>query len=127
LKLANVILQVKDLERSTAFYKEALGLKQTGSVEGEFAFFDAGSASLAIRETGRKVDPGDTEVVFEVPDVLEAFETLKSHGIVFSQPPRSVTGNQTSDLFATDFRDPDGHVLSITSWVPRPAKAQRKA
>jgi len=121
MKLANVILLVSDLQRSEKFYRDTLGLKVTGNVEGEFVFFDAGGAALAIRAIGRKPVPGDVELSFEVPDIKSAYETLKST-VSFSQPPRAVTGNEKSDLYATDFRDPDGHLLSITGWVAKPPR-----
>ena len=118
MKLANVIILVSDLGRAETFYRDTLGLKETGKVEGEFIFFDAGGTTLAIRKTNRSVAPGDTEFSFEVPDVIAAYESLKSR-VKFSMPPRAVTGNKAADLYATDFRDPDGHLLSITSWVKK--------
>ncbi|HVC27866.1 MAG TPA: hypothetical protein VND40_06860 [Nitrososphaerales archaeon] len=93
----------------------------TGKIEGESVFFDAGGVALAIRAIGRKPVPGDIELSFEVPDMMSAYETLQSL-IDFSQPPRAVTGNEKSDLCATDFRDPDGHLLSITGWVAKPIR-----
>jgi len=118
MKLSNVILPVSDLEKSARFYGETLGMRETGRVPGEFVFFDAGTSTLAIRKTRAKAVAGNTELSFEVPDVRATYESLKSK-VEFTSAPRAVTGNATSDLFATDFRDPDGHILSITSWVPK--------
>jgi predicted lactoylglutathione lyase len=33
-----------------------------------------------------------------------------------------VTGDGNRELYATDFRDPDGHILSITGWVQKGKK-----
>ncbi len=121
MRLANVIVLVSDLERSRKFYRDTLGLKETGSVEGEFVFFDAGGATFAIRGTGRASVPGDTELSFEVQDVLSTYESLKTR-VAFSIPPRAVTGNEKMDLFAANFADPDGHPLSITGWVAKPVR-----
>jgi catechol 2,3-dioxygenase-like lactoylglutathione lyase family enzyme len=121
MKLANVIILVSDLERAGRFYCDTLGLKETGRVEGEFVFFDAGGATLAIRATARKLNPGDGEISFEVPDVMATYRSLKGR-IAFSTPPRAVTGNEKMDLYSANFEDPDGHSLSITGWV---AKAKR--
>lgn len=118
MKLANVIILVSDLERAGRFYRDTLGLKETGRVEGEFVFFDAGGATLAVRATTRKPVPGDVELSFEVPDVMAAYGALKGR-IAFSTPPRAVTGNEEGDLFAVNFEDPDGHSLSITGWVAK--------
>lgn len=121
MRLANVIILVDDLERSQRFYHDVLGLKETRRVEGEFVFFDAGGVSLAIRATELGPVPGDSELSFEVQDVLSTYKSLKSQ-VAFSHPPRAVSGNEKSDLFAADFRDPDGHILSITGWVAKTAK-----
>jgi len=118
MKLANVIVLVSDLERSANFYGETLGLKETGRVPGEFVFFDAGGPSLAIRKTGSEPSAGTTELSFEVPDILAAYDLLRAK-VAFRVAPRAVTGNKTHDLYATDFRDPDGNLLSITGWVKK--------
>ena len=60
-----------------------------------------------------------TEIVFESPDVMAAYNAMKARGVEFKVVPRIVTTDGTRDLLASDFRDPDGHVLSITGWVPR--------
>lgn len=121
MRLANVIILVSDLDRAERFYGETLGLKETGRVEGEFIFFDAGGVTLAVRATGRAPLPGDSELSFEVPDILSAYESLRSR-IAFSEAPRAVTGSETRELYAANFSDPDGHSLSITGWVAKPQR-----
>ena len=118
-KISNIILTVTNLVKALAFYRDLLGMKVNSTIPGEFAFLDAGGVVLALREGNDKPNPGLTELVFEVKDVKATYEELKSKGVVFPYPPRAVTGNETSDLYATDFRDPDGHMLSITSWIPK--------
>jgi catechol 2,3-dioxygenase-like lactoylglutathione lyase family enzyme len=124
LKLRSVMLMVGDLAKSERFYQEVLGLKVEGRVEKEFVFFNAGGdVQLVIREGSGvgvgSVNPGHTEFVFEVPDIMKAYQELLSKGVAFTKPPRAVTSGASRDLFATDFRDPDGHVLSITGWVQK--------
>jgi hypothetical protein len=94
-------------------------MKVISTVPGEFVFLDGGGVTLALRERSEASNPGLTELVFELPDVYAAYESLKSRGIVFSTDPRVVTEIGARQLVATDFRDPDGHILSITSWLQR--------
>lgn len=124
MKISNVILTVTSLEKSLAFYRDTVGLKLADR-RGEFGRFEAGNVMLIIRESGRQPEPGNTEVVLEVPDIHATYELLKSRGAVFSRAPRPVTGDGTRDLYATDFRDPDGHILSITSWIKKPKQVVR--
>lgn len=121
MRLANVIILVSDLGRAERFYRDTLGLKETGRVEEEFVFFDAGEVALAVRATGRTPVPGDTELSFEVPDILSAYDSLRSR-VAFSEAPRAVTGDETRDLYAANFTDPDGHSLSVTGWVAKAAR-----
>lgn len=116
-KVGQVILPVKDLSTSTSFYRDKSGMKVKYAIADEFTFFDGGGIELVLRGSPSSTHPDLTEIVFQVQDVQGMYSTLKSNGVVFSYPPRAVTGNAESQLFASDFRDPDGHVLSITGWV----------
>jgi catechol 2,3-dioxygenase-like lactoylglutathione lyase family enzyme len=110
-RIGVLILGVTDLERSVGYYRDTLGLPVRGT-GGEFAFLDAGGITLALRESRALSPPGEeggVEVVFSVEDVGAAHAALRSRGVEFRCDPRVVTGDQ----FAADFRDPDGHVLSI--------------
>ena len=116
-RLGIVMLTVDDLSRSTTFYRDALGLPfQFGSTE--FAFFDGGGVTLCLRQGpagAAPVQEGRTELVFTVDDIDAAYAALGARGIKFRVEPRIVTGDQ----LAADFRDPDGHLLSI--FGPRPS------
>ena len=117
--IGQIILPVKDLDRSSAFYKGVLGMKVKYTVPGEFVFLDGGGVELALREMEGDTVPDLTEVVFQADNVLATYEALKSRGVTFRYPPRAITSSPTAELFATDFRDPDGHVLSITGWIQK--------
>ena len=118
-KISNIILTVTNLETALGFYRDVLGMKVNATIPEEFAFLDGGGVVLALREGTDKSNPGLTEIVFEVDDVRTTYEELKGKGVVFPYSPRAITGNETSELYATDFRDPDGHILSITSWITK--------
>jgi catechol 2,3-dioxygenase-like lactoylglutathione lyase family enzyme len=62
-------------------------------------------------------DQSLTEIVFEVDDVVASHSEMSAKGVPFEVEPRTVTSDGARDLLATHFRDPDGHVASITAWV----------
>jgi catechol 2,3-dioxygenase-like lactoylglutathione lyase family enzyme len=110
-KVGHIMLGVTNLERSLRFYRDTLGLSVQFAVE-EFAFLDGGGVTIVLRGTPNLGEPGDvmrTEVVFAVDDIETAYRSLEGRGVEFRVQPRVVTG----DRYAADFRDPDGHVLSI--------------
>ena len=111
LKLGTVMLGVGDMDRSLAFYRDVVGLPVQFS-SGEFSFLNAGGVALALHHLADLKGSGDerrTELVFHVEDIEPAYRALSERGAVFRVTPRVVTG----DNLAADFRDPDGHVLSI--------------
>jgi len=110
-KASIVILAVTDLNRAVEFYRDRLGLKLTSTNE-DFAFFDAGGFTIALRGGRPKAEPADlasVEIAFAVEHVKTAHQALRAQGVEFKRDPRIITGT----TWATDFRDPDGHVLSI--------------
>jgi catechol 2,3-dioxygenase-like lactoylglutathione lyase family enzyme len=110
-RVGHLMVTVSDMARSLAFYEGALGLPKQFASD-EFAFLDGGGVALGLRKVGSMGAPPTevfTEIVFEVDDIDAAWESLRSRGVAFRIEPRQATG----DRYAADFRDPDGHVLSI--------------
>jgi catechol 2,3-dioxygenase-like lactoylglutathione lyase family enzyme len=110
-RVVSVMLGVRDLEASTRFYTETLGLKATLQSP-QLALLDAGSITLGLSPGHARLSPqvnGATEVSFAVEDIRGAYTALAKEGITFLNEPRQVTEKE----FAAHFRDPDGHMLSI--------------
>ena len=115
----NLLILVSDLKKSVEFYQGTLGLKMTGGVPGDFAFFQWGGITLALHAFDGPIASCRCEISFSVPNVKEVYAALSKKGVAFTRPLRAITGNATHEMLASDFRDPDGHVLSITGWVPK--------
>lgn len=106
-----VMLGVADPAASAAFYQERLGMEIANQNEG-FVFLRTNGTTLVLsKELNRSLGdaPGSVEVVFSVDHVRLAYDELVAHGIEFRNAPRAVAG----PMWAADFRDPDGHALSI--------------
>lgn len=121
---SHVILRVSNLDRSIAFFKERVGLPLQSSNE-ELALFNAGAVTLMIEQLPTRPSSSNggltalTEIVLQVPDVRRAYAEMTARGVTFRVEPRTVTSDGTRDLYAADFRDPDGHALSIAGWIDR--------
>jgi catechol 2,3-dioxygenase-like lactoylglutathione lyase family enzyme len=106
-----IMLGVRDLEKSVSFYRDRLGIDVRQRIPG-FAFLDSGALTIVLSEPlAKNVSPlaGATEVIFSVNDVRASYEALKNQGVEFSQAPRNVSG----PMWAANFRDPDGHLLTL--------------
>jgi catechol 2,3-dioxygenase-like lactoylglutathione lyase family enzyme len=125
LVASRIILRVANLQKSVVFYRDLVGLKVTSTFE-EFAVLNGGAGVTVMLQqisTG-SLQPSSglaamTEVVFESPDILASYHAMKARGVAFRIEPRVVTNDGGGrDFYAVDFRDPDGHVLSLGGWLP---------
>ena len=107
LKVGYVMLGVAYMKRATNFYRDQLGLKEVHRTD-DVTFFDAGTISIVV-STAVEKSPGSTEVVFSVGHVEKAYQALNRAGIKFEREPHQITDSS----WAANFRDPDGHILSL--------------
>jgi lactoylglutathione lyase len=118
-----VILYVRDVEASVAFYRDALGLPFK-LLDAGYAEFVTGETKFGLLERTRASDlihrePTEGgpagEVLFLVDDVDAEAERLRGLGVEF--PPGPVDrpwGHRTLHLL-----DPDGFVVELAQDIPR--------
>lgn len=119
-ELGHVVLFVRDLEASARFYRDILGLRETGRGKGgRIAFFSAGRHhhDLACQLVGPDAPepargaPGLYHIAFKVGSSLEelvaARAWLERHGL----PVFGEWAGGTSRSIST--RDPDGHEIEL--------------
>lgn len=119
MHVSHIILRVADMDRALEFYRDAVGLEVVSSSPA-FSFLGAGTIRIALNA----IPDGDaaaanslTEIVMESDDVVTAFGAMESRGVPFEVPLRTVMENAGRSLVAAHFRDPDGHLVSLTGWV----------
>ncbi|HET9258729.1 MAG TPA: VOC family protein [Acidimicrobiia bacterium] len=117
MDIARIILRVSDLERAVGFWKDQVGFEVVMDA-GAFVFLGSGPAQLVLNGVDEVVeDESLTELVIEVEDIGTAHAEMSDRGVPFEVEPRMVTGDGERELWAAHFRDPDGHLASITGWV----------
>jgi len=110
-RITAVMLGVKDVEQSIAFYRDKLGLP-VKMQEPQLALLDCGQVTLGLSPGHVRIAPqiaGATEVTFHVDNLRSAHKALASSGITFLSEPRQATATE----WVAHFKDPDGHLLSI--------------
>jgi len=120
-----IILRVANLKSSVEFYRDRVGLRLQSTFD-EFAVFEGGAGvTLMLQEIARKSTAPNsglsafTEVVLESPDVMASYAEMKERGVQFTREPFAATTDGSRVLYAANFKDPDGHVLSITGWIAK--------
>lgn len=117
MQIHRIILRVADLDASVEFWTQGVGLRLSGR-GGPFAFLDGGTVQLALNEVDERPDDRSlTEIVLQVEEIKAVYDELSARGVPFEVEPRPVTTDGSHELWAAHFRDPDGHLASLTGWI----------
>ena len=140
----HICVNVSNFERSLAFYTEILGLKvklradidnaEIARVVGipgaklKAVFFEVPGGSTLIElfqyvscdpkplpDDRRSCDIGIHHICFEVDDIQEAYQALKSKGVHFHTEPVTISEDEPNFAGAKIcyFSDPDGNTLEL--------------
>jgi lactoylglutathione lyase len=126
--LFEVHMTVADLDRSIAFYRDAVGLQLAHITSGrQAAFFwigAAGNAMLGLWTAGSGPQKVTVHTAFRasLADVVSAPRALRSAGVT----PLDFDGRPTDQpvvlawmpAVSVFFRDPDGHLLEYIAMLP---------
>jgi methylmalonyl-CoA/ethylmalonyl-CoA epimerase len=120
-QIGQIAINVHDLKRATAFYRDALGMKFLFEAP-NMAFFDCGGVRLmlAIPEKPEFDHPASI-IYYKVPDIQAAHHVLRSRDVPFDAEPRLTARLPGHDLWLAFFRDVDNNLLALMSEAPRPS------
>jgi methylmalonyl-CoA/ethylmalonyl-CoA epimerase len=117
-RIRQIAVNVEDVERATAFYRDVLGMRFLFAAPPGLAFFDCGGVRLMLsRPEGQ--GGGSSIVYYLVPDIHTAVDTLGARGVAFDEAPHLIARMPDHDLWLCVFRDSEGNLLGLMSEVPR--------
>ena len=123
MRILHTMLRVGDLQRSTDFYTQVLGMKLLRTTERPEQKY-----SLAFVGYGNNPDHAELELTYNwgveqyelgtayghiaigVPDVYAACDRIRAHGGNVTREPGPVKGGSTVIAFVTD---PDGYKIEL--------------
>lgn len=112
LQITQISVNVHDLARATAFYRDQLGLKHLFSA-GTMAFFDCGGLRLMLGLPEKpEFDHPSSIIYFKVADIAATHEELLARGVKFEAPPRLIAKMPTHELWMAFFRDSENNLLA---------------
>jgi methylmalonyl-CoA/ethylmalonyl-CoA epimerase len=120
-RIGQIAINVHDLNRATAFYRDTLGLRLLFTA-GKLAFFDCGGVRLML-DTPEKpeFDHPSSILYFAVTDIKAAHQQMVAQGVRFEDEPHVIARMPDHDLWMTFFRDSEQNLLALMSEVARAA------
>ncbi len=107
---------VTNIEESTRFYAEVLGLEHLYTF-GNLAFFDCGGTRLFLEQ--RDEAGSESIVYFSVSDIHDSHRTLTEKGVSFSGAPHLIhTHADGTEEWMAFFSDLEGRPLALMCQVP---------
>lgn len=117
-RVAQLLIPVEDFDKGVAFYRDVLGIPFLFAAPPQMAFFNCGGVRLLVGvPEGKKAQRGSA-IYFQVTDIGAVFSSLKAQGVRFVAEPHVVHRTPTSELWLSEFTDPDGNQLALMSEVP---------
>ena len=119
----HIVLTVKDIDATYAFYSEAMGMKVVKFGEGRVALA-FGAQKINLHQVGREFEPkadkpvagsGDVCFVTTVP-IADVLAHLQKSGVKVIDGPVRRTG-AVGTLMSVYFRDPDLNLIEISNYI----------
>ena len=111
--IGQIAVNVLDLERAVAFYRDALGLPLLFQVPG-LAFFDCGGVRLMLsRPETPEFDHASSVLYFRVADIEAAHGELAGRGVAFRDAPHKIADMPDHELWMTFFDDTEGNLHAL--------------
>ena len=118
-RIAQIAINVHDVKRATAFYRDVLGLQLLFEVP-NLAFFDCGGIRLMLgRAEKPEFDHPGSILYYQVRDIQGTHAELSKRGVRFEDTPHVVAPLGANDLWMTFCRDSEGNLLALTAELPR--------
>ena len=119
-RIGQIFVNVHDLDRAIAFYRDMLGMTFLFQAPPNMAFFDCGGIRLMLGVPDRPdLDHPASIIYYKVDDIEKVYEVFKARGVEFVVKPHLVAPMPSYDLWLADFRDSEGNLLALMSEVPR--------
>ena len=119
-QIGQVFVNVKDLDRAIAFYRDILGMTFLFQAPPNMAFFDCGGIRIMLGIADRPdLNHPASIIYYKVDDIERVYEVFKARGVDFVVKPHLVAAMPTYDLWLADFKDSEDNLLALMSEVPR--------
>ena len=116
-RIGQIAVNVKDLGRAVAFYRDVLGMRPLFQAP-NLAFFDCGGIRIMLSPPEKpEFDHPGSILYYKVDDIQAAHATLRGRGVGFEGEPHLIARLPDHDLWMAFCRDTEGNLLALMSEV----------
>ena len=115
-QIGQIAIQVKDLDRAVAFYRDVLGLQFLFQAPPGLAFFQCGEVRVML-ETN---EVGASTLYYKVSDLEGTYESLKKATVDFIDEPHKIADMPDHELWMFFLHDTEGNTVSVMAEKPLP-------
>jgi len=117
-RIQQISINVHDLKRASAFYRDRLGLRHLFDAGPKMSFVACGGVRLMLAIPEKpELDHPSSIVYFGVDDIHAAHSALAGRGVTFREPPRVISRLPGWEIWMAFFEDTEGNVLAITAEI----------
>ena len=116
--IGQIAVNIHDLDRAVAFYRDTLGMRLLFQVPPKMAFFDCGGVRLmlSLPEEAEYDHPGSI-LYYKVGDIQGTYQTLRDRGVELLREPHLLVRMPDHELWMAFFKDSEGNTLALMSEV----------
>jgi methylmalonyl-CoA/ethylmalonyl-CoA epimerase len=115
--VGQVAVNVQDVHRAAAFYRDVLGLAMLFEIPGA-AFFQCGALRLMLAKAEEaQYDHPASILYYRVPDIHASADALRAAGAEIVRDPHLLARMPDHELWMCFFRDSEGNTAALMSEV----------
>ena len=112
--LGQIAYAVENVERTTNFLRDQVGLRFLFTAPPGLSFFDLGGVRLMIgRPQGAGMVGANSVLYLNTSDIQASHRELSANGVRFDREPTLLARMPDHELWMAFFRDPDGNLLAL--------------
>src|SRR5215469_6790447 len=114
-RIGQIAVNVRDLDRALAFYRDVLGLKFLFAAP-KMAFFDCGGVRLMLATPEKpELDHPASIIYYRVGDLSAVHAALSARNVRFEAAPHLVARMADHELWMAFLRDSEENLLGLMS------------
>ena len=116
--IQQIAVNVKDVERARAFYRDKLGIRHLFDGGPKLTFFDCGGVRLMVGIPEKEFEGASSILYFRVDDIRAAHRDMAAKGVKFRSDPHMVARLPDREVWLADFEDGEGNTHALMSEPP---------